>query len=50
MPGKRITDHQVIKYKESRGKLTQEAAAAKLGLTKCFVNNDDADTDDNDGD
>jgi hypothetical protein len=29
---------------------TQEAAAAKLGLTKCFVNNDDADMDDNDGD
>ena len=33
MPGKRITDHQVIKYKESRGKLTQEAAAAKSGIS-----------------
>lgn len=33
MPGKRITDHQVIKYKEIRGNRTQEAAAAKTGIS-----------------
>ena len=33
MPGKRITDHQVNKYKELRGKLSQEAAAAKAGIS-----------------
>ena len=34
MPGKRITDHQVHKYKEHRNKLTQVAAAAKAGLSE----------------
>ena len=33
MPGKRITDHQLIKYKEIRGNRTQEAAAAKTGIS-----------------
>lgn len=33
MPGKRITDLQVIKYKKLRGELTQEAAAAKTGMS-----------------
>lgn len=33
MPGTRITDHQVIKYKDLRGKLTQEAAAARTGIS-----------------
>ena len=33
MPGKRITDLQVTKYKELRGKHTQEAAAAKTGIS-----------------
>ena len=33
MPGKRITDLQVIKYKEVRGEHTQEAAAAKSGIS-----------------
>ena len=33
MPGKRITDHQVIKSKEIRGKRVQEAAAAKTGIS-----------------
>ena len=33
MPGKRITDLQVTKYKEHRGKQTQEAAAAKAGIS-----------------
>lgn len=33
MPGKRITDLQVIKYKELRGKHSQEAAAAKTGIS-----------------
>ena len=33
MPGNRITDLQVIKYKELRGKLAQEAAAAKTGIS-----------------
>ena len=33
MPGNRITDLQVSKYKELRGKHTQEAAAAKTGIS-----------------
>lgn len=33
MPGKRITDLQVSKYKELRGKHGQEAAAAKTGIS-----------------
>ena len=33
MPGKRISDHQVTKYKELRGKHTQEVAAAKVGVS-----------------
>ncbi len=33
MPGKHITDLQVIKYKELRGKHSQEAAAAKTGIS-----------------
>ncbi len=33
MPGKRITDHQVTKYKELRNKHSQEAAAAKVGIS-----------------
>lgn len=32
MPGKRITDHQVRQYKQHRLKLTQVAAAAKVGI------------------
>ena len=34
MPGKKITDHQVQKYKQHRQKLTQVAAAAKAGLSE----------------
>jgi transposase InsO family protein len=34
MPGKRITDHQVHRYKEHRNKLTQVAAAAKAGISE----------------
>lgn len=34
MPGKKITDHQVLKYKEHRRKLTQSAAAAKAGISE----------------
>lgn len=34
MPGKKITDHQVQKYKEHRKKLTQLAAAAKAGVSE----------------
>jgi transposase InsO family protein len=34
MPGKRVTDHQVLKYKEHRKKLTQVAAAAKAGISE----------------
>ena len=34
MPGKRITDHQVHKYKQHRNKLTQVAAAAKAGISE----------------
>ncbi|MGH8748746.1 MAG: IS21 family transposase, partial [Burkholderiales bacterium] len=33
MPGNRITDLQVIKYKELRSRLSQEAAAAKSGIS-----------------
>ena len=33
VPGKRITDLQVSKYKELRGKHSQEAAAAKTGIS-----------------
>ncbi len=33
MPGNRITDLQMTKYKELRGKHTQEAAAAKAGIS-----------------
>jgi len=33
VPGNRITDLQVIKYKELRGEYTQEAAAAKTGIS-----------------
>ena len=33
MPGNRITDHQVTKYKEHRGKHSQETAAAKVGIS-----------------
>ena len=34
MPGKRITDHQVHKYKQHRHKLSQVAAAAKAGISE----------------
>ena len=34
MPGKRITDHQVHKYKNYRNKHSQEAAAAKVGISE----------------
>jgi len=34
MPGKRVTDHQVIKYKQFRQRLGQEAAAAKVGISE----------------
>jgi len=34
MPGKRITDHQVHKYKQHRNKLSQVAAAAKVGISE----------------
>ena len=33
MPGKRITDHQVTKYKTLRVNYNQEAAAAKTGIS-----------------
>lgn len=33
MPGLRITDHQVNRYKDLRRELTQEAAAAKSGIS-----------------
>jgi hypothetical protein len=33
MPGKRITDHQVTKYKRFRKQFGQEAAAAKVGIS-----------------
>jgi Mu transposase, C-terminal domain len=34
MPGKRITDHQVLKFKDYRCRLTQVAAAAKTGISE----------------
>jgi hypothetical protein len=34
MPGKRITDHQVHKYKQHRNRLTQVAAAAKAAISE----------------
>jgi hypothetical protein len=34
MPGKRVTDHQVIKYKKLRQRLGQEVAAAKVGISE----------------
>ena len=34
MPGKKITDHQVHKYKQHRNTLTQVAAAARAGLSE----------------
>jgi hypothetical protein len=34
MPGKRITDHQVHKFKQHRSKLSQAAAAAKSGISE----------------
>ena len=34
MPGKKITDHQVQKYKQHRLKLSQTAAAAKTGVSE----------------
>ena len=33
MPGKKITDHQVMKYKEHRNRMTQTAAAAKTAIS-----------------
>ena len=33
MPGKKITDHQVRKYKEMRNRLAQETAATKVGIS-----------------
>lgn len=34
MPGKKITDHQVHKYKQHRNTLTQVASAAKVGISE----------------
>ena len=34
MPGKKITDHQVNKYKQHRNRLSQVAAAAKTGISE----------------
>jgi hypothetical protein len=34
MPGKKITDHQVHRYKQHRNKLSQTAAAAKAGISE----------------
>lgn len=34
MPGKKITDHQVHKYKQHRNQLSQMAAAAKAGISE----------------
>ena len=34
MPGKKITDHQVQKYKQHHLKLSQVAAAAKVGISE----------------
>ena len=35
MPGKKITDHQVLKYKQHRNQFGQVAAAAKAGISEC---------------
>ena len=37
MPCKRITDHQVHKYKQHRNKLSQVASAAKTGISEQSV-------------
>ena len=37
MPCKRITDHQVHKYKQHRNKLSQVASAAKAGISERSV-------------
>lgn len=34
MPGKKITDHQVHKYKQHRNQLSQVTAAAKAGISE----------------
>jgi len=34
MPGKRITDHQVHKYKQHRNKLSQVTSVAKAGISE----------------
>jgi len=34
MPGKKITDHQVLKYKEHRKTRSQVAAAAKAAISE----------------
>jgi hypothetical protein len=34
MPSKRVTDHQVIKYKQFRQRLGQEAATARVGISE----------------
>lgn len=34
MPGKKITDHHVHKYKQHRNQLSQAAAAAKDGISE----------------
>lgn len=45
MPGKKITDHQVHKYKQHRNTLTQVAAAAKAGISERSARRiDDTDT------
>lgn len=33
MPGKKITDQQVRKYKEARRQTTQQIAAARMGIS-----------------
>jgi hypothetical protein len=33
VPGKRMTDHQVNRYKELRRQFKQEAASAKVGVS-----------------
>ena len=34
MPGKRVPDHQVIKYKQFQQRLGHEAAAAKIAVSE----------------
>ena len=34
MPGKKITDHEVHKYKQHRNQISQVAAAAKAGYQR----------------